>query len=174
MCLINKVRDIEVSMPDFVNAHSMLNNSLVSGVGTHPSHMNYYYLNAGGKQIVKRILCMYEYHYPHVTYSPGLVSITSLLLHYMAEHEVFAALCLMSSSKEHLIESKSAWELNCSVFIRLLKNYCKSAYDTIGKYATDPPEAIFNEWYWWIFDCLSFEYLVSLIFVLKIVHLSNF
>ena len=102
----------------------------------------------------------------------------------MKEHEVFAALCFMSSSKDHLIESKSSWEMTCSVFIRLLKNYCviksrnnnyqnpniidffslflkKPSYEIISKYATDSLETIFNEWYWWIFDCLSFEYLVK-------------
>lgn len=86
--------------------------------------MNYYFLNSKGKQAIKRILCVYEYHYPQVTFNPGLVSISSLLLHYMQEHEVFAALCFMSSTKEHLIESKASWDTTCSVFTRLLKNYC--------------------------------------------------
>ena len=101
---------------------------LNSDAGTYQqsnnNHLNYYFLNNKGKQAIKRILCVYEYHYPQVTFSPGLVSISSILLHYMQEHEVFAALCFMSSSKDHLIESKSSWETTCSVFTRLLKNYC--------------------------------------------------
>ena len=117
-------------MPDFVN-NSLIMNSSVSSANSsnnlssnYNNHLNYYYLNENGKQAIKRILCVYEYNHPHVTFSPALVSISSILLHYMQEHEVFAALCFMSSTKDHLIESKSSWDTSCSVFIRLLKNYC--------------------------------------------------
>ena len=116
--------------PPLKTSNSNNNNTLssINSPSTHHSssvsHMNYYYLNAKGKQAIKRILCVYEYHYPQVTYNPGLVSVSSLLLHYMQEHEVFAALCFMSSTKEHLIESKASWDTACSVFTRLLKSYC--------------------------------------------------
>ena len=33
----------------------------------------------------------------------------------------------------------------------------------VAKYAVDSLEVIFNEWYWWIFDCLSFEYLIKIV-----------
>ena len=122
---------------------------------------NYYYLNEKGKETVKRILCVYEYNFPHVSFSPGIVSITSLLLHYMQEHEVFSILCILSSSKEHLIETKANWETSCLVFKKLMKTYSKSSYDTIVKYASEPIEKIVNDWYFWIFDSLSFNHLVS-------------
>ena len=187
--IFGKLRDIDFSLPDFVNINektsstnllsaTSLNhqNQLGSSPTSHhhsapssPStnhlnhnHLNYHFLNTKGKQAIKRILCVYEYHYPQVTYNPGLISISSLLLHYMQEHEVFAALCFMSSTKEHLIDSKASWDTACSVFTRLLKSYCKSSYEIISKYATDSLENIFNEWYWWIFDCLSFEYQVKI------------
>lgn len=153
--IFGKSRDIEVSLPDFANIPSCTQSE-------QTSHQNYYYLNSEGKQAIKRILCVYEYHNPQVTFSPGLVSISSILLHFMKEHEVFGALCLMSSTKEHLIESKSSWDATCSVFSRLLKSYSKTSYEIISKYATDSLDSIFNEWYWWIFDCLSFEYLVKI------------
>lgn len=92
----------------------------------HRAHLNYYFLNMKGREAVKRILCVYEYHYPQVTYNPLLVSIASILLHYMQEHEVFSALCVMSSSKDHFLESKSSWETSTAVFIKLLKTYCVS------------------------------------------------
>lgn len=110
------MREIDVSLPDFVNMSTKKENSNV--------HMNYYFLNNKGKQAIKRILCVYEYHFPHVTFSPGLLSISSLLLHYMQEHEVFASLCYMSTTKEHLIETKNCWENTCSVYCKLVKNYC--------------------------------------------------
>ncbi len=110
------------------NNHQTLSTSSLSTSASAAggSHLNYYYLNAKGKQAIKRILCVYEYHYPQVTYNPGLISISSLLLHYMQEHEVFSALCFMSSTKEHLIDSKASWDTACLVFTRLLKVYCVS------------------------------------------------
>lgn len=114
------MREIDISLPDFVNMNTRQENS--------SDHMNYYFLNNKGKQAIKRILCVYEYHFPQVTFNPGLLSISSLLLHYMQEHEVFASLCYMSSSKEHLIESKTCWDTTCSVFTKLLKNYCVSKF----------------------------------------------
>lgn len=93
---------------------------------THRGHLNYYFLNTKGREAVKRVLCVYEYHYPQVTYNPLMVSVTSILLHYMQEHEVFAALCVMSASKDHFLESKSSWETSTAVFVKLLKTYCVS------------------------------------------------
>ena len=98
--------------------------AIVNGTGTVSTHLNYYYLNEKGKQAIKRILCVYELNYPHVVFNPGLVSISSILLHYMQEHEVFAALCYMTATKEHFIESKANWDATCYVFARLLKNFC--------------------------------------------------
>jgi hypothetical protein len=116
-------------LPDFV--HFTSNYDSPSTIGyqannkqSNNNHLNFYYLNNAGQQAIKRILCVYEYNYPHVTFNPALVSISSLLLHYMQEHEVFAALCMISSTKKHLTESRLSWETNCSVFIRLLKSYC--------------------------------------------------
>ena len=157
-CFVVIERDIDLSMPDFVNVNEtkspsalQKNPSSASSLGLpqqhqqshhhgqgqqsssvssttsahqQQQHINYHYLNAKGKQAVRRILCVYEYHYPQVTYNPGLISISSLLLHYMQEHEVFAALCSMSATKEHLIDSKAGWDTACSVFTRLLKSYC--------------------------------------------------
>ncbi len=103
------------------NLTSSTSNSSISSASTH---LNYYYLNNKGKEAIKRILCVYEYRFPQVTYSPGLVSLSSILLHYMKEHEVFAALCYLSSTKDHLIETKTNWESACSVFTNLIKIYC--------------------------------------------------
>jgi len=184
-------RDLNVSLPEFVlcNTEQAIIPSTSSTVSlTSNPHLNYYYLNNKGKDAIKRILCVFEYLFPQVTYSPGLVSLSSLLLHYMQEHEVFSALCYLSSTKEHLIETKTNWDVTCSVFMKLIKIYCvskhypptpppnpmsyiinfsfiyfkKSSYDIISKYATDPLDKIFNEWFWWIFDSLSFNYLIRI------------
>jgi hypothetical protein len=87
------------------------------------NHFNYYYLNESGKDAVKRILCVYAYRYPDITYSPGLVSICSLLLHYLQEHEVYAAISHLFASKDFLVATRSSWETNCLVFVKLLKYY---------------------------------------------------
>ena len=87
-------------------------------------HCNYYYLNSNGKLAVKRVLCVYEYNYPDVRYSPAVFSITSILLHYLREHEVYAAICCLFSKKDYLVETKLSWEASCSVFNKLLKTFC--------------------------------------------------
>jgi hypothetical protein len=115
-----------LSPPPASNSHQNQQTLSSSSLSTTNFHLNYHYLNETGRHAVKRILCVYEYHYPQVTYNPGLISISSLLLHYMQEHEVFAALCFMSSTKEHLIDSKASWDTDCLVFTRLLKVYCVS------------------------------------------------
>ena len=128
LCTLS-ARDIELSLPEFVYASSNPNTTALSiestgSTSSNLGHLNYYNLNHEGRQAVKRILCVFEYQYPQVTYSPGIVSIASLLAHYMQEQEVYRALCFMSSTKEHLIECKSSWDITSSVFVRLLKNYC--------------------------------------------------
>lgn len=122
-------REIDVPLPEFVNPtlEVLHNNNTLSTTISTKSHLNYYYLNGKGRDAVKRILCVYEYHYPQVTHNPLLVSVASILLHYMQEHEVFAALCIMSASKDHFIESKSSWETSSAVFTKLLKTYCVSS-----------------------------------------------
>lgn len=162
--IFGKDREIENDLPEFTrilpNSSSNVQNA--SSPTLNNRHLNYYYLNSKGKEAIKRILCVFEYNFPHVTFSPGLVSISSLLLHYMQEHEVFSALCLLSSTKDHFIETKSNWETTCSVFAKLLKTYSRSSYENISKYATEPLDVIFNDWYFWIFDSLSFKYLVKI------------
>ena len=101
-----------MDMPKFVNREQ--------------SHCNYYFLNSPGKNAVKRILCVYAHHFPDITYSPNIVSICSLLLHYMQEHEVYAALCYMFSAKDYLVETRASWETNSLVFTKLLKSYSVS------------------------------------------------
>ena len=135
-------------LPEFVSpdghshhqSHNNLNNTstMNSSISTSSSksHLNYYFLNMKGREAVKRVLCVYEYHYPQVTYNPLLVSVASILLHYMQEHEVFAALCVMSSSKDHFLESKSSWETSTAVFIKLLKTYCVIIYLLLDSLST--------------------------------------
>ena len=106
-------QSIEIDFPKFVN---------------FSSHSNFYFLNSTGRFRVKRLLCVYAYHYPDVTYSPTIISVTSLLLHYMHEHEVYMAICNLLRKKDHLVETKMSWDANGLVFSRLLKIHCVSIF----------------------------------------------
>ena len=102
----NQINEIDIDFPRFVN------------IG---EHSNFYYLNSTGKFRVKRLLSVYAYNYPDLTFSPMIISISSLLLHYMQEHEVYASICYLFSKKDHLVETKLSWDANCLVFNKLLK-----------------------------------------------------
>jgi hypothetical protein len=113
------VRDIETNLPNFIYTAEVF-----PKVDSTIPHLNYYFLNEKGREAVKRILCVYEYEHPQITFNPGILSVASILLHYMAEFEVFEALCYLTSTKNHFIESKSAWHTTNLVFTNLVKKYC--------------------------------------------------
>lgn len=52
-----------------------------------------------------------------------------------------------------------------SNFVCHFNEFKKSSYEIITKYATDPLEVIFEQWIWWIFDSLSFDFLVIFVVV---------
>lgn len=114
--IFGQYREIECDLPKFVNYNEDY------------KHVNYYYLNNNGKLAVKRILCVYAHRYPDVTYCPAIISICSLLLHYMQEYQVYTSICCMFAKKDYLIETKSSWETNCLVFNKLFKAYCVSLF----------------------------------------------
>jgi hypothetical protein len=86
-------------------------------------HSNFYYLNSKGKFKVKRILFIYSYNYPDVTFSPAIISISSLFLHYMQEHEAYQAICILFNKKDYLVETQISWKANCLVFNKLMKTF---------------------------------------------------
>ena len=102
---------IEIDFPKFANLND---------------YSNFYYLNSTGRFKVKRILCVYGYHYPDVTFSPTIISVTSLLLHYMQEHEAYMAVCNLFIKRDYLVETKISSEASCLVFNKLLKIFCVS------------------------------------------------
>lgn len=105
-------RELNINLPNFLQ--------------NEYNHFNYYYLNQLGKEAVTRIICVYAYRYPDITYSPSLVSICSLLLHYMNEYEVYVAIGNLFAMKDYLVETRSSWDINKMVFIRLLRSFSVS------------------------------------------------
>ena len=103
-------RFIKVNLPHFSRSNANT---------TH----NYYFLNEQGKDAINRILCVFEYKYPDITFCPGIVSIASLLLHYMREHEVARILCILYSTKDHLMLTRINWNSSCSVFKKLMQKH---------------------------------------------------
>ena len=108
--LLGSLNDnVSVDFPNFVN---------------FGEHSNFYFLNSTGKFKVKRLLFIYAYNYPDVTFSPAIISISSLFLHYMEEHEVYQVICSLFNRKDYLVETQMSWKANCLVFNKLMKIFC--------------------------------------------------
>ncbi|RNA23561.1 TBC1 domain family member 24 isoform X4 [Brachionus plicatilis] len=52
--------------------------------------------------------------------------------------------------------------MDCLICRYSIKDIINLLYETISKYAIVSLDSILNEWYWWIFDSLSFDYLVKI------------
>lgn len=148
--ILGKERFIKVNLPHFSRSNANT---------TH----NYYFLNEQGKDAINRILCVFEYKYPDITFCPGIVSIASLLLHYMREHEVARILCILYSTKDHLMLTRINWNSSCSVFKKLMQKHFKNDMDSLTRHAeVNEVHTVFHEWYFWIFDSLPFDYLIRI------------
>lgn len=59
--------DKQISLPTFVETN----------------HCHIHHLNSTGKTITDRIVCVLGFACPDIIYSPGIYTLTALLLHYM-------------------------------------------------------------------------------------------
>lgn len=105
--IMGKERTISIEMPKFARSADQ--------------KLNYYYLNIVGRRRVKQILCALEYHYPEITFCPIMLSICSLLLHYMTEEETFHLLTVLYKSNDHLLLTKKSWKSSSLILKKLLK-----------------------------------------------------
>lgn len=148
--IFGKERYIKVNLPKFVQSN------------INQIH-NYYFLNDQGQEAIKRILSVFEYKYPEITFCPGIVSIASLLLHYMQEYEVLKILSILYATKDHLMLTRINWNNSCLVFKKLMQKYFKSDLDNITRYIeANDIHLVFQDWFFWIFDSLPFDYLIRI------------
>ena len=136
-------------------------------------HLVYYYLNEDGKTTVSRVLNVLATVHPDITFSPLLVPLASLFLHYMSEAECYACLLAVVEAKNKLTETDIHWTTVNQVFRRLAQKYAHMAYDFLldnlyhgtaggGADATNVCFEVIDHWQWWIFEHLPFNYVLNI------------
>lgn len=127
-----------------------------------PTHIPYYYLNRRGQQAALRILSIFAYYHPDVTWAPLLAPITSLFLHYMTEIDAYESLLILTSNNYKIItQTEIQYQSLALAFRVLLRKHCRSTYDTLFKQTQQ--NLIFDLWLWTIFEYLPMSYLVPII-----------
>ncbi|CAF0949458.1 unnamed protein product [Adineta ricciae] len=127
-----------------------------------PNHLPYYHLNRRGQHAVTRILCVFAYYHPDITWAPLLAPMTALFLHYMTEIDAYESLLILSSTDYKIItQTEIQFQSFTLSFRSILRRHCRTTYETLTKQSQDP--SIFDEWLWIIFEYLPFQYLIPVI-----------
>jgi hypothetical protein len=151
--LFGKSSSIQADLPAFVDNENIL----------------YYFLNDNGKKAVLRVLCTLAAVHPDITFSPLLLPLASLFLHYMNENECFACLLAVIESDNKITQTEINWQTTGHVFRSLAKKYCKSSYDYIVHAIykctnnVDKSFKVIDDYVWWIFKYLPFNYMLNIV-----------
>ncbi|XP_059145627.1 GTPase-activating protein skywalker-like isoform X2 [Physella acuta] len=133
------------------------------------SHLQTYFLNIQGVRSVKIIMNVISRLSPDIIYCPMLYPMSSLFLHYMSPEACFTCMqvLLSANSKKQslffLTQTKVKTEASKYVLLDLAKKYTKHAYVLIERSSPKSPVAVLDNWMWWIFRDLPFQYLVCII-----------
>lgn len=127
-----------------------------------PNHLPHYHLNRRGQHAITRILSVFAYYHPDITWAPLLAPMTALFLHYMTEIDAYESLLILTSNDYKIItQTEIQYQSLTLAFRTLLRRHCRSVYEYITK---QPQQSmIFDEWLWLIFEHLPFTYLVPII-----------
>ena len=127
-----------------------------------PNRLPRYHLNGRGQHAVTRILGVFAYYHPDITWAPLLAPLTALFLHYMTEIDAYESLLILTSSDCKIItQTEIQYQSLTLAFRKLLRVHCRSTYEILAKQSTQ--SCIFDEWLWLIFEHLPFTYLIPII-----------
>ncbi|CAF4062722.1 unnamed protein product [Rotaria magnacalcarata] len=144
--MFGRRNDIAVRLPSCVDAN----------------HLPHYNLNRRGQHAITRILSVFTYYHPDITWAPLLAPMTALFLHYMTEIDAYESLLILTSGDYKIITQTEIQYQSLSLAFRtLLRRHCRSVYDFFAKQLQQA--SIFDGWLWFIFEHLPFAYLVPII-----------
>ncbi|CAF4030030.1 unnamed protein product, partial [Adineta steineri] len=144
--MFGRRNEIFVRTPSFVDAN----------------HLPHYHLNRRGQHAVTRILSVFAYYHPDITWAPLLGPITAIFLHYMTEIDAYESLLILTSSDYKIItQTELQFQSLILAFRKLLRRHCRLTYEILAKQSLDL--SIFDQWLWIIFEHLPFTYLVPII-----------
>lgn len=107
-----------------------------------------YYLKAEGKNTAHKIVSVIGQLSPHITYSPGLLPLVDLFLHYMDAADCFSCVLtlLQSNNPAYLMQSRVAFEASKHVLRDLTKKYAVSAVLVVFLVVVVPGELVSLSW----------------------------
>ncbi|CAF4716664.1 unnamed protein product, partial [Rotaria sp. Silwood1] len=144
--MFGRRNDITVRLPSCVDAN----------------HLPHYHLNRRGQHAVTRILSVFAYYHPDITWAPLLAPMTALFLHYMTEIDAYESLLILTSNDYKIITQTEIQYQSLSLAFRsILRRRCRSVYEYLNRQSQQP--CLFDEWLWIIFEHLPFTYLVPII-----------
>jgi len=124
------------------------------------NHLPNYNLNRKGQHARTRILSVFAYYHPDITWAPLLAPITALFLHYMTEIDAYSSLLILTSTNYKIItQTEIQYQSLTFAFRSLLRRYDRSTYEILCKYQQN----IFDQWLWIIFEYLPLKYLIPII-----------
>nr|CAB3266835.1 TBC1 domain family member 24-like [Phallusia mammillata] len=125
-----------------------------------------YYLNNIGVCEAKKLLACIGFHFPHISFSPILPFIISLLLHYDdSPSQVFGHAChlMFSNSKSvhYLDQTKQESMASALLLKELSQRYASTSHKSLLNLTSDP-ESVYNQWIKCLFLGLPFKTIVIL------------
>ncbi|GFN73983.1 hypothetical protein PoB_000048900 [Plakobranchus ocellatus] len=123
-------------------------------------HLHSYYLNQHGINTSREVVMVIANISPDIIYCPLLYPLACVFLHYMTPEACFDCLqALLASNKFlYLAQARVNNEATALVLRDLAKKYAKQAYVLIVN-SSKNVDAVFENWIWWIFKDLSFQFL---------------
>ncbi|CAF1202554.1 unnamed protein product [Adineta steineri] len=123
-------------------------------------HLPNYNLNRKGQHARTRILSVFAYYHPDITWAPLLAPLTALFLHYMTEIDAYESLLILTNNNYKIItQTEIQYQSLILAFRSLLRRHYRSTYDILMKYQQN----ILDNWLWIIFEYLPLKYLVPII-----------
>ncbi|CAF0876348.1 unnamed protein product [Adineta ricciae] len=124
------------------------------------NHLPNYHLNRKGQHARTRILSVFAYYHPDVTWAPLLAPIAALYLHYMTEIDAYESLLILTSKNYNIItQTEIQYQSLMCAFRSLLRRHYHSAYEILSKYQQN----IFDQWLWILFENLPLKYLTPIV-----------
>ncbi|BFZ06563.1 hypothetical protein BsWGS_09602 [Bradybaena similaris] len=129
-----------------------------------PEIIHAYFLTAQGLEHVRNILCLLNQLHPDITYCPMLHPMCCLFLHYMSPQACFNCLQALLRNTRSCYFTQTYIKTQASKYVLrgLAKKYAKQAHDLMAQ-GGRKVEDIFDNWMWWIFRDLPFQYLVRIV-----------
>ncbi|CAL4124990.1 unnamed protein product [Meganyctiphanes norvegica] len=146
-----ELSDCHIQLPAFIDA----------------KHCEKRSLSQCGAIACERIISVITYSNPTITYAPSVYTITSMLLHYMEEHDAYNCMnALVSGAQNKFVtQTKLCNEATWRATMMLAKKHIRGSFSTLGKFGvtTVQLEEAFQKWSYWILEYLPLPHLVRIL-----------